>query len=351
MTTTAPLLRVRDLTVRYGAVTAVDRACLDAGRSAITAIVGPSGCGKTSLLRAVAGFERPIEGTVTIGERIVAGDGNWAPPERRSVGMVFQQGALFPHLSVIDNVRFGVESRPNANEHAETALDAVGLADLGRRFPDELSGGQQQRVALARALAPAPEIVLLDEPFANLDAALRVRLRDEVGAILRRSGTTAIVVTHDQEEALSLADRVAVMMAGAVLQVDSPEEIYNRPNSPAVAEFIGEGQLFECDVSAGRCDSPFGAADCDAPDGGGTLLVRPEDLRMLADYADRGALGHVTERHFYGHDLLHCVRLANATTVRVRDLCSNGFRPGDSVRVVLREKKYRVFPSKISTAR
>ena len=216
------LLEVEGLTVLYGDVVAVDRASFRATRRAITTLVGPSGCGKTSLLRAIAGFESPQSGRVAIAGRDVAGGDAWVPPERREVGMVFQQGALFPHMTTWHNVRYGVDDRPDADRLTRDALDLAGLAPLSERYPDQLSGGQQQRVALARALAPSPAIVLFDEPFAGLDAAARERLREQVCSILRKAEMTAVIVTHDQEEALSLGDRVAVMMRGRIVQAGTP---------------------------------------------------------------------------------------------------------------------------------
>ena len=345
MSTNEPaiMLEIRDLVVRYGDVVAVEDASLDARRNAITALVGPSGCGKTSLLRAIAGFEAPAQGTVTIAGRTVAGNGRWVPPERRAVGMVFQEGALFPHVTVRQNVGFGLKGRPDADSRARAALDLVGLAELGERYPDELSGGQQQRVGLARALAPSPEIVLLDEPFANLDAALRQRVREEVSAILREAGTTAVVVTHDQEEALSIADRLAIMERGRILQSGRPEEVYARPSSEAVAEFIGDGQLLPCDVANARVKSTLGSADCTAVDGPGLLLVRPEDLVIVPDSSERGVPGEVVRRRFFGHDRLHEVRLGGGDLVSVRCLGSDDRAKGSKVRLALRRKTYRLF--------
>ncbi|HVR30830.1 MAG TPA: ABC transporter ATP-binding protein, partial [Thermoanaerobaculia bacterium] len=207
----APLLEVRGLVVRYGDTVAVDHADLRVPPGRITAILGPSGCGKTSLLRAIAGFGEVAGGSIEIGGRRVVGGGAWVPPERRRIGMVFQEGALFPHLTVSGNVGYGLRGAADAADRVTEVLRLVGLEGLESRFPDQLSGGQQQRVALARALAPEPSLVLLDEPFANLDAVLRVHLREEVRRILRAVGTTAVLVTHEQEEALSIADVVAVM--------------------------------------------------------------------------------------------------------------------------------------------
>nr|XP_061797912.1 fe(3+) ions import ATP-binding protein FbpC 1-like [Nerophis lumbriciformis] len=263
----------------------------DAEPAQLTVLVGPSGCGKTSLLRAVAGFEAPHAGSVKIGGELVCGPGCWIPPERRRVGMVFQQGALFPHLKVLDNVLYGLSRGDGRQQRAAEVLELVGMAELAGRYPDELSGGEQQRVALARALAPEPRLVLLDEPFAALDAGLRKRVRDEVCLILRRAGATAILVTHDQEEALSIADRVVVMHAGRILQSGRPEEVYQRPNCAEVARFLGDGQLLDCEVRRGEAVSSLGRVSCSLDDGPAQLLVRPEDLDLQPAGAEEGGYG------------------------------------------------------------
>ena len=221
-----PALRVRGLEKRYGDVEVLRGIDLDVERGEFLALLGPSGCGKTTALRVVAGFERPHAGSIEIGgDRVydaTASGGRWVPPEGRRVGMVFQDYALFPHLSVARNIAFGLpRNAANREARVTSALATVGLAGLGDRTPDQLSGGQQQRVALARALAPEPEVILLDEPFSNLDADLRASVREEVRQILREAGMTAVLVTHDQEEALSIADRVAVMLDGKIVQVGS----------------------------------------------------------------------------------------------------------------------------------
>jgi iron(III) transport system ATP-binding protein len=218
----------------------------------MTALVGESGCGKTSLLRAIAGFEVPSEGIVRIDGTTVSGPGVWVEPRHRHVGMVFQQGALFPHLDVWENVQFGLKGARDRADRTADALRLVGLEGFEKRYPDALSGGQQQRVALARAIAPSPKVVLLDEPFGGLDASLRQRVRDDVCAILGDAGVTSILVTHDQQEALSVAERVAVMHAGRILQVGDPASIYHRPATLAVAAFVGEGQLIPCTIRSGK---------------------------------------------------------------------------------------------------
>jgi iron(III) transport system ATP-binding protein len=337
------VLHVDDVVVRYGEVIAVDHVSLEAGCDAITALVGPSGCGKTSLLRSIAGFEIPSSGKISIGGQVVTAPGSWVEPEQRSVGMVFQQGALFPHLDVRRNVGFGVVGNPDARTRTARVLDLVGLTDLAHRYPDELSGGQQQRVALARALAPSPDIVLLDEPFANLDATLRRRVREEVCSILRAAGTTAIIVTHDQEEAMSIADRLVVMRDGRLLQAGSPRDVYENPQSAAVAEFIGDGQLVECRIEKGRLDCELGSAECPGGKGAGLLLVRAEDLTLHPISASFGVPGRIAERRYFGHDRLDLVRLDSGRIVQVRASGDGAPAAESPVRVCLRRKRYRVY--------
>lgn len=340
-------LELRDLQISYGDFGAVHGVDLDLEFGALTALVGPSGCGKTSLLRAIAGFETPVGGTVRAGGEILAGPGCWVAPEKRRIGMVFQQGALFPHLTVLQNVLYGLGRRGDREDRAHDALRRVRMEHRSERFPDELSGGEQQRVALARALAPDPRLVLLDEPFANLDATLRQELREEVRSILHDTGATVLLVTHDQEEALSMAEVVAVMMGGEILQVGSPDEIYHRPADLKVARFIGDSQLIPCQVDAGVARSVLGEVSCLGEDGPGRLLVRPEDLALrLAPHGPEGtATGHITSRSFYGHDLIDHVDLGNGSVLKVRVFSSDCFQVGDAVHVELRKKTFRAFPA------
>jgi iron(III) transport system ATP-binding protein len=230
-----------------GPVEAVKDVCLQVGEGEIVTLLGPSGCGKTTTLRLMAGFEVPDAGTIRIGERVAAGPGAWLPPERRGVGMVFQDYALFPHLTVGENVMFGLDALPRGDrrERAREVLRALDLKPHFDRYPHELSGGQQQRVALARAIAPRPLVVLMDEPFSNLDAHLRDQVRDEVVGILREAGMTSVFVSHDQRDALAISDRVVVMNRGRVEQVGSPREIYRHPESVFVATFVGRTNLLQ----------------------------------------------------------------------------------------------------------
>jgi iron(III) transport system ATP-binding protein len=315
----------------FGRTRAVDGASVRVGRGELVALLGPSGSGKTTLLRVIAGFERPDAGRVAIGGRPVAGNGTWVEPERRRIGMVFQEGALFPHLTVAGNVGFGASGRARVAE----CLELVGLAGRAGSYPHELSGGERQRVALARALAADPEVVLLDEPFASLDAGLREALRQEVVEILRTAGTSALLVTHDQAEALSLAATVAVMRAGRVVQVGTPEEIYERPESRWLAEFLGEadvlpgtarGGVVECEL--GRFGAPAGLT------GAVEVVVRPESVAIGSGPArESHAQAVVVARSFYGHDQLVHLELPSGLRLRSRRLGFPAWHPGDRVRV------------------
>ncbi len=342
-TRSAAVLSVQGLSVRRGETRAVEEASFTVAARALFVLVGPSGCGKTSLLRAIAGFEACEAGTITLDGRRLVGGGRWIPPERREVGMVFQDGALFPHLSVRRNVLYGVERLADAADRAQQALDLVGLGKLAKRYPDELSGGEQQRVALARALAPSPRLLLLDEPFANLDAGLRRRVREEVVGILAEAQTTAILVTHDQEEALSLADEMAVMESGRILQVGAPEEVYLRPDSRQVASFLGSGQLVACRVESGRARLALGELAAEGEDGPGWVVVRPEQLR-LTQGLEAGLPGVVLERRFFGHDLVEVVGLESGERLEVRLVPGSDAPVGAKVRLALGPGPFHVLP-------
>jgi iron(III) transport system ATP-binding protein len=326
-----PAIDAQELAKAFGRTRAVDDATLRVGHGELVALLGPSGSGKTTLLRVIAGFERPDAGRLRIGGRPVAGDGAWVEPEHRRIGMVFQDGALFPHLTVAGNVGFGAARR----ERVAECLALVGLADRAASYPHELSGGESQRVALARALAADPEVVLLDEPFASLDAGLRDALRGEVVEILRQAGTSALLVTHDQAEALSLAGTVAVMRAGRIEQVGTPEEIYERPASRWLAEFLGEADVLPGTASDGvvECElGRFGAAG----DLAGTVevVIRPESVAIGTGPArEPQAEAVVVKRSFYGHDQLVHLQLPSGLRLRSRRLGFPAWHPGDRVRV------------------
>ncbi|MDH4176597.1 MAG: ABC transporter ATP-binding protein [Thermoleophilia bacterium] len=292
---------------RYGDVLAVDRASLCVDRGHVVALLGPSGCGKTTLLRLIAGFERPDAGTIEVAGAAAAGPAICTPPERRPVGMVFQDYALFPHLTVADNVGFGLR-RAERPTRVPMLLALVGLCGLGDRYPHELSGGQQQRVALARALAPAPDIVLLDEPWSNVDPHLREELRSEVTGILRPLGVTVLLVTHDREEAFSVADRVALVHEGTIVQEGTAEELYFNPASRWAAEFVGTGNVLRGHVQDGLVRTTLGTFPANGASGADEVevLIRPELLELSPDPEGNG---EVVRREFRGHDVFYRVLL------------------------------------------
>jgi iron(III) transport system ATP-binding protein len=322
-----------DLSKSFGDVRAVDGLALNVQEGSIAALLGPSGCGKTTTLRLIAGFERPDAGTISVGGRALAGPRTFVPPDRRRIGVVFQDYALFPHYDVAGNVAYGLGRRADRSRVAEV-LELVGLTGLAERSVDELSGGQQQRVALARALAPTPELILLDEPFSNLEAGLRERLREEVREILGETGVTALFVTHDQEEALSLAEQVAVMRAGRIEQAGTPEEIYSRPASRWVAGFLGEIEVVPGDAADGRVVCELGSLPAEPSRSGPVdVLVRPESVAIGISGPASAAEADVIGRRFYGHDQLIELRLPSGRTVRSRRLGFPAWHPGDRVRV------------------
>ena len=302
---------MRDVTVcglgkTFGAQAVLAGLDLEVPAGSLTAILGPSGSGKTTLLRLLAGFERADTGTIGIGGVLVDGPGAYLPPERRRVGYVPQEGSLFPHLTVAGNVGFGLPASQRRGGKVNALLETVGLGGFGRRYPHQLSGGQQQRVALARALAIEPAVVLLDEPFASLDAHLRASVRADVQEIFRRAGTTAVLVTHDQDEALSVADRVAALRDGSIAQCAPPEDLYCRPADPRLASFIGEANLLEGVVSGATVKTLLGALPLDPaaaiPGAAGqvTVLIRPEQIDIVPN--EDGLTAQVTSYRYHGHE-------------------------------------------------
>ncbi|MDP9494725.1 MAG: ABC transporter ATP-binding protein, partial [Actinomycetota bacterium] len=268
-------IRARDLTKSFGDAVALDHFSLDVWEGGVVTLLGPSGCGKTTALRVIAGFENG-GGSIEIHGRRVLDDQTFVPPEKRNVGMVFQDYALFPHMTVASNVAYGLP-KGDRRRRVASVLELVGLTGLESRMPNELSGGQQQRVALARALAPEPEVILLDEPFSNLDASLRDRVRRELRTILTEARTTAVFVTHDQEEALATSDIVAVMKDGKILQADTPAELYSNPTDPWVAEFLGDADVIDSVARNGRVDTLVGGFDTDL-NGRVSVIIRPENI-------------------------------------------------------------------------
>ncbi|MFN4159342.1 MAG: ABC transporter ATP-binding protein [Gemmobacter sp.] len=285
MTETA--IEFRSVVKRYGTASAVDGIDLAIAKGELVTFLGPSGCGKTTSLRLIAGLELPSEGQVFIAGRDVSRD----PASARNVGMVFQSYALFPHMNVLDNVAYGpvIRGTPKAQAQAKAReiLDQVGLVGLHQRLPAELSGGQQQRVAVARAIVQQPDVILFDEPLSNVDAKLRRKVREEIRALQRRFGLTAVYVTHDQEEALAVSDRIVVMDRGRIAQIGTPADLYERPASPFIADFIGDANLIRGEVVAGRFTAPGMVLDVRGPDGAATLSIRPERITLAPGGPDR----------------------------------------------------------------
>ena len=341
-------LSLTDLVVGYGGPAVVRGVTLEVPAREYLAILGASGSGKTTLLRSIAGYLRPTSGEIVVEGELVAGPHTFVPPEKRRIGVVPQEGALFPHLDVAGNVAFGLTGdKKRQHDRVEQLLEMVDLPGLAHARPHELSGGQQQRVALARALAPEPALLLLDEPFSSLDAALRAEVRTEVRALLRTLGTTTIMVTHDQEEALSLADRVAVMAEGVIQQVGSPLAIYEEPSTLDVARFVGDlVELPVWEVAEGHASTALGSIPLNGahPPSGATatrVALRPEQLVLVADRPvgdagdQRGSRGVVESIRYHGHDSLTNVRLDSGPAVAVRVPGGSGVNPGDAVRVVV----------------
>jgi iron(III) transport system ATP-binding protein len=315
-------LDIADLQMSFGATDVLTGVDLSVPEHSITAVLGASGSGKTTLLRIIAGFERPQAGQVTLGGQIIDGPGRHVPPERRRLGYVPQEGALFPHLTVARNVSFGLRGNARRSGRAQDLLELVGLGDLGRRYPHELSGGQQQRVALARALALNPKVVLLDEPFSSLDAALRVSMRADIADVLRSSGTAAVLVTHDQQEALSMADQVAVLRRGTIAQAGSPREIYASPVDPEMAGFLGEANLVDATVDGQIAHTALGDLSADATTmATAVALIRPEQITIVGGHGGAGLRGHVVAQTYQGHESIVVVapdQPCGADVIRVR---------------------------------
>lgn len=323
--TTAPALQLVDVSHRFGSVDVLQHVTLDIDHGSITALLGPSGGGKTTLLRVIAGLERPQHGAVLINGVIVADSSTWVPTHERGVALVPQEGALFPHLTVADNVAFGLTHRRSTHTKTRVAemLELVGLPNAGSLMPSELSGGMQQRVALARALATQPTVVLLDEPFSALDAGLRESLRDQVVDILHAAKATAVWVTHDQDEALSTADSVAVLLNGHVAQKSDPVSVYHSPSTPDVAAFIGETVVVAGTANDGghAVDTIFGQIEVLGKHSPGPVdvMIRPEQFEILsADHPSAQVTGDVVATRYFGHDGTVDVRLPDGNVATVR---------------------------------
>ncbi|MDE2744805.1 MAG: ABC transporter ATP-binding protein [Chloroflexota bacterium] len=350
----APALQVQRVSKSFGETVAVSEASFDVARGEIVALLGPSGCGKTTTLRVLAGFEQPDEGIVLIDGETAVDETVWRPPERRRIGMVPQDFALFPHTSVADNIAFGLPhghrawwTRPwrrlrrvDPPPRVQELLELVGLHGFGDRFPHELSGGEAQRVALARALAPEPAAVLLDEPFSNLDQNLRASLRLAMRRILKAADTAAVFVTHDREEALSLADRVAVMREGRIEQIGAPDDIYYRPETRFIGSFVGDANILPATSFRHGAETELGFVILLNPSEGEDgrpldVLLRPEQLALKIAEADDAEAARVINSEYYGHDQVVRVRLPSGLQVETRLRTEVVWQPDDPVQVVV----------------
>ncbi|MCM1983472.1 ABC transporter ATP-binding protein [Lyngbya confervoides] len=361
------ILQLQTLRKSYEKATtpAVDGVSLDLAPGNILGLLGPSGCGKTTLLRLIAGFEKPEAGQVILNGQIVAASHRFVPPEKRQISMVFQDFALFPHLTVAQNVGFGLvpgqgrlwRSRlsPVQRQRVKEVLQLVRLQDLSGRYPHELSGGQQQRVALARALAPRPSLILLDEPLSNLDVQVRLRLREELRRILKDSGSTAVFVTHDQEEAMALADEIAVMRCGLIEQRGTPESIYLHPHTPFVAEFVSQVNFLRANYGQQGWQTEVGlfrpqmlvASPRQTQDETGLLMIREEDLQLRPD-----PQGEVTicDRQFLGREYRYCLRTASGQELHARCADDQPWSIGTTVSVSAPLASLQVFQAEAAGA-
>ena len=327
-----------------GGTVIIEDMSLDLARGEIMVLSGPSGCGKTTTLRLIAGFIEPDRGSIHVEGLEVAG-ANSIPPERRPVGIVFQDYALFPHLTIEQNVDFGLAKKDKSERERIVAdsLSLVGLEGFNHRYPHELSGGEQQRVALARALAPHPKVVLLDEPFSNLDAFLRARVREEIRQILKRAGTTAIFVTHDQQEALALADRLVILNKGRFEQIGSPEDVYHRPATRFVANFMGQANFIPGEVGPDGISTELGRWPAPPRLAGGAevdVMLRPHDISLSADVS---APSVVSARQFLGEENLYSIELSSGRHIRSTMPSHAVFNPGERVKITINRQQGVIF--------
>lgn len=312
----------------------------------IACLLGHSGCGKTTALRAVAGFEQPDSGTITLSGYTLSDRHSFMPPHLRKIGMVFQDYALFPHLSVKENIAFGIAKQPAAErkKRIESLLELIGMPEYGGRYPHQLSGGQQQRVALARALAPKPELVLLDEPFSNLDSALRMRLSKEVRRLLKQENTSALMVTHDRHEAFAMADKIGIMAEGRLKQWDTPHNLYHYPADAEVARFTGKGVLLRGTVEHGLVKTAAGALprvpEQDVEGGKVQVFVRPQNVLVGVE---GGASAEVLECDFQGRCLILTLKLESGETMLAEADVAEGLAVGSRVGIRLEAEKLAVF--------
>lgn len=342
------LLSLRGLACGYAQQRVVQDLHLHLEAGDIGCLLGSSGCGKTTTLRAIAGFEPVHAGEIVLGGETLSRPGFTLPPEKRRIGMVFQDYALFPHLSVAENIGFGIRNHPRLAQVVDELLELVNLGNLGLRFPHELSGGQQQRVALARALAPEPRLLLLDEPFSNLDGELRRRLSHEVRDILKQRGTSAILVTHDQEEAFAVSDQVGVFREGRLEQWDTPFNLYHEPATPYVASFVGQGyfipgQLLDHDTVSTELGVLRGKRAYVEPEGTTmNVLLRPDDIVHAPDST---LVAEVTGRTFQGAVTSYRLRLASGTQLEALFPSHIDYRPGDAAPIRVAPEHLVLFPA------
>ncbi len=352
----SPILHLEGVSKKYSrqGIPAVNHVTLSLPQGHLLSLLGPSGCGKTTLLRLIAGFEQPLQGKIMIAGKVVADASSNVPPERRDVGMVFQDYALFPHLNVAKNIAFGLKQHRNQSaadikKQVQAALNLVGLEGLEQRYPHELSGGQQQRVALARALAPRPNLVLLDEPLSNLDVQVRLRLRTELRDILKASGIAAVFVTHDQEEALSISDSVAVMQQGNLEQHNTPEIVYSHPASRFVAEFVTQGNFLPASRGRNGWETEVGTFILDPSQisdqvqgDHGDLMIRQEDITLIPDETSEII---VRDREFLGREHRYRLRLPSGMELQARTYQKQPLARQTRVQVTFNEALLHLFPT------
>ncbi|BAY81444.1 ABC transporter-related protein [Calothrix parasitica NIES-267] len=341
------ILKLKNITKFFveSDIPAVNNISITLQQGDILALVGPSGCGKTTLLRIIGGFESPQTGEVEIGEQKVCSPNTWVQPENRDIGIVFQDYALFPHLTVEQNVAFGLKNsdKNQIQQRVSEVLKLVGLGKFATRYPYELSGGQQQRVALARALAPKPKLMLLDEPLSNLDIQVRLQLREEIRDILKLAGTSAVFITHDQEEALAIADVVGVMRQGHLEQIGRPEEIYSYPASRFVAEFVTQANFLPARRKENNWETEIGSFtipenhSCDT----GEIMIRQEDCTLQPD--DDGEV-KVTKRRFLGREYRYCLETPSGREIHVRTMTDTILSEGTFVQISIADDAVKIFP-------
>jgi iron(III) transport system ATP-binding protein len=348
------ILQVEGVTKQFigNQTPAVDQLSFSLTEGELLGLLGPSGCGKTTLLRIIAGFEQPNTGKVELAGQCMTGKDSWLPPERRNTGMVFQDYALFPHLNVADNIAFGLKTkkpRPNRAKigtRVAEVLNLVGLTGLEQRYPHELSGGQQQRVALARALAPQPALILLDEPLSNLDVQVRERLRHEIRSILKSTNTAGIFVTHDQQEAMAIADKIGVIRQGKLEQLGTPEEIYTRPSSKFVAEFVTQANFVKAKKEGNLWQTELGTWEIITPVtlNSGELMFRQEDVKLEPD--DQ-ATTIIQEREFLGREYRYCLETRSGKRLHARTKIATQIPVGTKVKLRVAPEAAYIFPPAI----